>query len=256
MSISLLYHDVVRGANFASSGFSGADADIYKLEESAFASHLEAIRMCGIDVRPGLFTFDDGGASALRAADLLEGYNWRGCFFISTDYIGRPGFLSDSGIRDLQRRGHTIGSHSCSHPPRMAALGSADLIREWRDSLSVLAGITGERCRTASVPGGYYSRRVAEAADQCGVEELYTSEPVASVQRIGRTLVRGRYSVQRGTGASKAASLARGDLAPRLRQYAYWNAKKMVKAAGGRYWLTFRKYILARTSPHAAGKND
>ena len=40
-----------------------------------------------------LLTFDDGGKSAVRIADLLEEQGWRGHFFITTAMIGEPGFV-------------------------------------------------------------------------------------------------------------------------------------------------------------------
>ena len=250
MNISLLYHDILSAGSFPASGFESADADIYKLDEATFARHLEAIGHAGAGLAEELFTFDDGGASALLAASMLEKRGWRGWFFITTDRIGTPGFVCAEDIAELRRRGHTIGSHSCSHPPRMAQLSRGALVREWGASVAALSAILGEPVTCASVPGGYYSRRVAEAAAECGIAVLFTSEPVASTRRVAGTLVRGRYSVKRNTSAARAAALAHGDLAPRLGQFCYWNAKKLLKAGAGRYWLAFRKYYFARS------KND
>ena len=51
---------------------------------------------------------------------MLERYGWPGYFFVATDWIGRPGFLNAAQFRELDSRGHVIGSHSCSYPERMA----------------------------------------------------------------------------------------------------------------------------------------
>ena len=120
-SISLLYHDVVLPSQYAVSGFQSPDADLYKLDKPQFVAHLDAIAARGGGGNR-LFTFDDGGASALRTAELLSQRGWRGIFFVPTNFIGTTGFLDASGIQELARGGHTIGSHSCSHPLRMAAL--------------------------------------------------------------------------------------------------------------------------------------
>src|SRR5579864_5764428 len=102
MIISLLYHDVVAPGDFASSGFQGRDADIYKLERAQFERHLAALSnlpqcprvklfdSAATTIPPDtlVFTFDDGGASSLSAAALLEARGWRGHFFVTTDYIG------------------------------------------------------------------------------------------------------------------------------------------------------------------------
>ncbi|HXW89063.1 MAG TPA: polysaccharide deacetylase family protein [Terriglobales bacterium] len=258
MIISLLYHDVVPSGNFAGSGFPGADADIYKLTRPEFERHLEAIaqRAASSEVsllnsrqkkladQTLLLTFDDGGVSAMLIADLLEAQGWRGHFFIPTDYIGRNGFLTISQIRELHRRGHVIGSHSCSHPARISRCRPAQLDQEWRQSAQILADGLGERVGVGSVPGGFYARRVAAAAQQAGIEVLFTSEPRSRLRLVDDCLIVGRYAIWQGTSAHLAASLARGDAAPRLRQFLFWTTKKLLKRMGGESYLALRKKLL------------
>lgn len=244
---SLLYHDVVPDGQYRSSGFSSPDADIYKLDASEFRRHLQAIVARGVRPHAGLFTFDDGGVSALEpTASLLEEFGFTGNFFVTTDFIGTPGFLTREQIRELHRRGHVIGSHSCSHPTRMALCPRDQLRREWSESGRVLADIIGADVITASVPGGFYSRAVAETAAESGIRVLYTSEPTAVAHTVGQMTVIGRYSVQQGIPASTAAELAAGDSWPRMKQAVLWGVKKAVKRVGGRYWLAFRTLVIAR----------
>jgi peptidoglycan/xylan/chitin deacetylase (PgdA/CDA1 family) len=242
--IVLLYHDVLDPQRSLASGFPGSDADLYKLERSEFERHLDAIKETGADVR---LTFDDGGASAHTViAPLLEERGWRGHFFIPTDYVGQPGFMGPDEIRDLHVRGHIIGSHSCSHPPRISHCSPNEIEREWRESIGRLSSILGEDVVTASVPGGFYSLEVARYAAAAGIRTLFTSEPVTSVHEIDGCAIVGRYGVQSGDGALGVAALARGDWQPRLYQYLYWNAKKILKRVGGAYWLAGRKKLLQR----------
>jgi peptidoglycan/xylan/chitin deacetylase (PgdA/CDA1 family) len=241
-----MYHDVVEAGNYAASGFPGKGADLYKLDREEFARHLEAIRHA-IGNRPVCLTFDDGGVSAYETvAGMLERYGWHGYFFITTDWIGRPGFLNRAQIRELDTRGHIIGSHSCSHPARMSHISWDEMLREWRDSAARLAEILDHRVTVASVPGGYYSRQVAAAAAQAGIETLFTSEPTARVQIVDGCRVMGRYVLQQGMGPETAAGLAAGRLAPRLRQAALWKAKQAAKALGGELYLHVRESILKK----------
>ena len=246
-TISLLYHDVVFAGAHASSGFRSADADRYKIDEARFRAHLDAIA-ARVQPGPQLFTFDDGGASARRVGHLLAERGWRGVFFVPTNFIGTDGFVTSSDVRTLAAEGHAIGSHSCSHPLRMAALSHARLLQEWVDSRRVLADILGRPVSIASIPGGYYSTAVAATAAEAGYTELFTSEPVATAWCVDDLRVQGRYSVLQTTSAEVVAALAAGDRLPRLRQFAYWNLKKVLKRAGGEYWLRFRKsYLRLRT---------
>jgi len=240
---SLMYHDVVESGNFAASGFPGAGADVYKIERHEFERHLKAIWSTNREV---CLTFDDGGASAFDPiAGMLEGHGWRGYFFITTDWIGQPGFLNAGQIRELDLRGHTIGSHSCSHPARMARISWEQMLREWQSSTARLAEIVGHRVEVASIPGGYYSRRVAEAAAQAGIRTLFTSEPTDAVRDVDGCRVIGRYVVQQGMGPAWPAGFVAGKLGPRLRQAALWKAKRVAKAMGGGLYLRVRESILS-----------
>lgn len=257
-AISLLYHDVVEAERPDESGFPGPASARYKLSVPEFREHLAAIAtaLTGPPVLvtdlpasngnalPRLLTVDDGGASALRIADLLEEKGWRAHFFVTTDYIGTPSFLDASRIRELRRRGHAIGSHSCSHPERMSRLGRDELRREWNRSLQTLSEILGEAVGIASVPGGYYARGVAEAAAEAGVRALFTSEPTTRCSRVEDCLVLGRYTLWRGMTAGAAGAFAAGLLKPRVRQWLAWNSKKAAKNLAGKHYLTLRRRLV------------
>jgi len=242
----MMYHDVVENGNFAASGFPGEGADLYKVDRREFARHLEAIQ-AAVDGAPVSLTFDDGGASAYDPiAGMLEQYGWRGYFFVTSDWIGRPGFVNEEQIRELDWRGHVIGSHSCSHPTRMAHISWEQMLQEWKESTKRLAAIVGHAVTVASVPGGYYSRRVAQAAAQAGIQKLFTSEPTARTHVVDGCLVLGRYVVQRGMGPEWPAGFAAGKLGPRLRQAAVWKAKRVAKVLGGPLYLRAREALLRR----------
>jgi peptidoglycan/xylan/chitin deacetylase (PgdA/CDA1 family) len=256
-SLGLEYHDVVAGDEFDASGFPGAASASYKLPVRDFTAHLDAIRATGARVAradrlasadpnttPVFLTFDDGGVGALReTAPLLESYGWRGHFFIVSGLVGKIGFLDPEGIRELHRRGHLVGSHSCTHPLRFSGLSKREMAREWKDSRALLEDILQTEVTTASVPGGYYRRPAAEAAAEAGYTLLFTSEPMTRVRRVGRCLVLGRYSLRRASPPSLASALVVGHGAARGRQWAAWNAKKVIKAAGGSVYLAVREII-------------
>jgi peptidoglycan/xylan/chitin deacetylase (PgdA/CDA1 family) len=254
---SLIYHDVIEKGAAHLSGFAGADADIYKLEKDFFETHLEKIE--ANNLKPELvtdfskegssktfLTFDDGGKSAMEIADALERRGWRGHFFIATDFIDSPEFLTADEIRKLDDHGHVIGSHSASHPLRMSACSPAKMREEWKISSEKLSEILNKKIMVASVPGGQFSKEVAIAAEECGIKTLFNSEPVSSVYDVGKCKVFGRYSVQQMTSANEAAAMASGDLMPRLKQYAFWNLKKTAKKAGGEIYLKIRKKVLSK----------
>lgn len=257
-AFALMYHDVVPPGEYRSSGIQGADADLYKLTQEQFRDHLEAVAALGknrvktclessID-SPVYLTFDDGGASAVWIAQELELRGWRGHFFIPSDWIDQPGFLTSSGLRHMTAQGHIIGSHSRSHPKRMSALSTDQIREEWSSSVRRLSDVLGTAVTVGSVPGGFYSRRVGELAAEAGVTTLFNSEPTTTPQQINNCLLLGRYFIQQGMGPEMAANFAGGPGQARLRQAALWKVKKAAKALGGDLYLKLRKSYLGRNS--------
>ena len=255
-ALAIMYHDVVENGDFESSGFPGEGAHVYKLRRQDFEHHLEAIAgatsavgtVNQLEGRPVLLTFDDGGSSFHHPiADLLEGRGWRGHFFITTDRIGTAGFLTEAQLRELHRRGHIIGSHSCSHPTRMAALSRAELDREWRQSIARLSAVLGDAVKVASVPGGYYSREVGESA-ACrrnrSLVHLRAHSAGGDAERLPRARpLRGaaRDGARSGPPVSPPAVLRNaGD------RRALWKAKRVAKSLGGGKYLQLRRAILER----------
>ena len=268
-TISLMYHDVVAREHRDSSGLPGADAALYKLAPDQFRNHISSIRSAtkthpltvpNLEAVPPhgdhfLITFDDGGLSAFTTiADILEEKGWRGHFFVVAGCAGQRAFMSREQIRELHRRGHVIGSHSLTHPLRMAHLGWNEMLEEWTASARILSDIVGEQVRVASVPGGSYSRQVARAAARSGIDVLFTSEPTSSRELVDGCAVLGRYVIQRWTNPRTAAAIAAGRLAPRLGQMVFWNAKKVAKAVGGKYYTRSRRSPLVSLVEKASGE--
>jgi len=251
-AIALEYHDIVADPDSDASGFLGASAASYKIRHEDFASHLQVLdkhQGAGINVqqlsantsRSILFTFDDGGISAIDAiARALEERNYIGHFFVVTSLIGKPGFCDPDHLRELHHRGHVVGSHTHSHPIRMSKLSDAELIYEWKTSNDILEECLGSPRLVASIPGGYYSPRVAHSAGQAGIRFLFTSEPIVRVKEVGGCLVLGRFTLRRSSRASEVSSLVGPLGAARTRQWATWNIKKVVKATIGGSYLKLR----------------
>ncbi len=253
----MMYHDILAEDSDAdASGFRGAGPALYKIGIHQFREHIGRIAAFKQAVvisdenllkKQAVFlTFDDGGCGAMHAADVLEQHGSYGHFFVTTDCIGKEHFLSECEIKVLYERGHVIGSHSCSHPERMNTLSDALLKYEWDQSVKVLTAIIGAPVTTASVPAGYYSRRVALAAEQAGMQFLFTSEPVNRVSAVGNCKILGRYTINRSTSLSDVSGLIQGKGLPALKQYLFWNTKKVIKKIGGNYYLRLRKELVRR----------
>lgn len=248
-AVSLLFHDVF-SADPRESGFASDAADRYKLSAAEIDAQLGGVASvrgdapvlaegrkgfaCGGTQSPFLITVDDGGVSYYTMlADRLETLGWRGHCFVSTDVIGVRGFLDAGQIRELDARGHVIGSHTASHPGRFSACSVDRMRQEWEQSRQVLEDILGHEVVVGSVPGGSYSKTVAHTALDAGLVTLFTSEPITSIHDERGCSVLGRFTIRRGDAPDTARRLVMPAHAARRSAWARWNAKGLVKPVLG-----------------------
>jgi peptidoglycan/xylan/chitin deacetylase (PgdA/CDA1 family) len=257
---ALMYHDVVAPSG-PPSGFEGNGPDVYAVTPERFRDHLDRIarttsrppagaeELAAGNVPQGswVLTFDDGGSSAVEIGEELARRSWRGHFFITTDLVGRPRFLGWDEVRELARMGHAIGSHSCSHPARMADCTWERLLDEWGRSAAVLSEELGGPVSTASVPGGLYSHEVGRAAASAGFASLFTSLPTRRVGSVDGCLLIGRYAVRRDTTAEQAARAAAGRPLVWARQRAAWRLRGAAKRVAGQRYEQVRRALLSRS---------
>ena len=267
--VSLLFHDVYRGEP-RESGFDSAAADRYKLSISEFETQLSGVARVRSeppilasrfllqqvsdnsdqsDKLPYLITVDDGGLSYYTVvADRLERLGWRGHCFVTTNCIGQRGFLTVRQIRELDARGHIIGSHSASHPMRFSACSIPQMRREWTRSREALQDLLGHPVNVASVPGGYFSAVVARTAADAGLRVLFTSEPTTRTRTHHGCFVIGRYTVRARCRDDFASRIVLPPPHTRAAAWAGWNAKKVVKPLLGSTYARVADWLLATRS--------
>lgn len=236
--IALTYHEVTDDPT--NSGFQRASAYPYKHPVSEFKAHLAEIARNGIPPsridrlgegdRHLLLTFDDGGQSALTAADILESNGWFGHFLVVTGLLGTPHFLSKAGVRDLHARGHLVGSHSHTHPSMFRRLAPAQVQDEWRRSRAILEDLIGDAVVAASIPGGQGDLATERAAAAAGYAFLFTSLPRLVPWRTQGMLCIGRVCPKVATPLERVGALARGQQF--TRELILWRAKSAVHNLG------------------------
>lgn len=245
--VTLLFHDLYT-RDPEESGFSGPGANRYKLSLPAFDSQLRSILReredkpvlltgeQGADPPDGAFaiTVDDGGLSYYSLfAGRIEEFGWRGHCLVTTDYVGRQGFLHPHHLRELHRRGHVIGSHSVTHPPQIHRCSWHNLVDEWQKSRKTLEDLLGCRVKVGSVPGGHYSKRVALAAREAGIEVLFTSEAERTPRLVHGCRLVGRYALRCNSRRDHAGRLVGQRSATLAREWLVWNTKKVIKSSLG-----------------------
>ena len=151
-------------------GFIGEAEARYWLPTQTFARILEAVR-----AHPAEITFDDGNLSDVEIAlPLLKEAGLAAAFFIPTDRIGLPGYVSEADIHTLQEAGMHVGSHGCAHI-RWTQVSDEAVAQDVGRSIERLSAILGERVHTVAVPFGDCDLRVLRVLRRLGVGRVYTS---------------------------------------------------------------------------------
>jgi peptidoglycan/xylan/chitin deacetylase (PgdA/CDA1 family) len=195
-------------------------------------------------------TFDDGCATDLSvAAPLLHEAGFNATFYITVDHLGRPGYLTESQLRELSQLGFEIGSHSMTH--RFLHDLTSDVIRdEVFGSKARLEEITGKRVAHFSCPGGRWDKRVSLLAREAGYDSLVTSQINVNSARSDHFRL-GRVPVMRGLGLKEFTRLSRGEgLGRRRAQSAVLNVAKRV--LGNSIYERLRSTVLGQSAGAAS----
>lgn len=208
-SISLLFHEVL--AEGEKSGFQNNDNlpyihNIQQFNEAVSLANEQALMRqlieeidFSVPQEQLLFTFDDGGISALQSAQLLENKGFKGHYFITTHCLNQPFFMTDKDLHTLAEQGHSIGSHSHTHPMIFRSLSYNKMLQEWQTSRKILEDTLGKPILTCSIPGGDADEKTYDSAIESGFKFIFNSEPTSKVYKKEGALIIGRFSVKNTT---------------------------------------------------------
>ena len=192
----LLYHGIDDGRGSARP-MDAVDRE-YVLDLERFTAHVQYLSAKPSTSVRTVVSFDDGDVSGYTmAAPILERHGLRGEFFIVTQWIGRPGFMTADQLRELVRRGHGVHSHSRTHP-RLTALTPSQIEDELKGSKDDLEAALGQVVTQFSIPGGAYDDRVVEIAKRAGYEQVLNS--VEGYNEESPEFLRRRFTPRAYTG--------------------------------------------------------
>jgi peptidoglycan/xylan/chitin deacetylase (PgdA/CDA1 family) len=224
--------------------------DVYAITRETFWRHAQLAAESGgmID----RITFDDAHHSQFSiAAPVLNQLRISGIFFATTAWIGcYPGVMSGKELRALHEAGHTIGSHTHTHP-MLTACGERSLQNELEVSKQLLEDMIGDEVNCISIPSGRVDTRVLAACRAAGYKRVYTSrvgEYGAPTDEFPEVI--GRFVVRRSTPeqtlrnylAGDAATCRRLRLASETRQFAKMIVGDVLYQRVWRYAVRSRLY--------------
>jgi peptidoglycan/xylan/chitin deacetylase (PgdA/CDA1 family) len=141
--------------------------------------------------RPVLLTFDDASEGQYSSAlPVLVKHRFTATFFVMTVVLDKPNWLSRHQVRDLHRRGMTIGSHTWDHHPVTRYAGA-----DWRTQLiepaRELSHLTGAPVRYFAYPYGVWNQAALPHVASAGYQAAFQlseaqdpSRPLLTIRRI------------------------------------------------------------------------
>lgn len=161
-----MYHNVEPALPSRNGG-----AGFFSVSQAGFGrqlSRLDALGLRGCSIADLLgsgemnrvaISFDDGDAGqADRAFPALASRGMTATFFVTTDWIGRPGYASWDQLREMSSAGMSIQSHTHTHP-FLSELNADALRDELRRSRDLLNEQLDQRTSMIALPGGDAPRR-------------------------------------------------------------------------------------------------
>jgi len=213
-----MYHEVPSGPS---------EVGYFAVPRGQFEEQLDEIRGFGLTpcsleealdhppARPYVaFTFDDGHHTHYEEAfPALLARGLTATFFVTSSWVGTPGYVTWDQLREMADAGMSIQSHTETHP-FLSELSAAEAEQELMVSKAAIEESLGHACTTIALPGGDHPRgwKAAEYA-RLGFRHVATSQwgpnrRTRPAPQVGVDFVR-RYTVRRRTPAKLLESLAR-----------------------------------------------
>jgi peptidoglycan/xylan/chitin deacetylase (PgdA/CDA1 family) len=186
----LMYHEIYRPEE--RDRLRGLTNPVYNTEINVFQkqmAYLYAKRMETLTIdefflkessSPGegavCLTFDDGWrGNYLHAYPVLQEYGLKATFFIATDLIGKPFYMTWEDIKEIAASGMSIQSHTVTHRP-LPHMGGERVLFELSESKRVIEERLGQEVRHLSLPHGIKDERIWNLAQGIGYKSICTSD--------------------------------------------------------------------------------
>lgn len=135
---------------------------------------MDALAQCLGDARRSCpphalaLTFDDGYSDAFsHVLPTLQRYGLTATFYVISDFVGRPGYLSWAELAVLRAAGMEVGAHSVSHVD-LTALDEVEAKRQIAQSKADLSRALGIEVRSFCYPAGRYDRAIEGFVEAAG----------------------------------------------------------------------------------------
>ena len=151
------------------------DFEVYNVPPEEFAAQLDYLQAEGyttitlqdfmrvvhgkgeLPAKPIVLTFDDGYADNYKTMlPILEAHSMTAVVYAITNELGKKNYMTLDELKDMQRRGIEIGSHTADHLP-LTSLDATTLRRQIHDSKIFLEWSGLQTIYSLSYPNGAFN---------------------------------------------------------------------------------------------------
>jgi peptidoglycan/xylan/chitin deacetylase (PgdA/CDA1 family) len=129
----------------------------------------------GLPSRPVILTFDDGYADFFTTAlPILRSHDFKAVAYVVSGFVGQGGYMTAGQVREADRSGIEIGSHTVSH----ANLATASYGASWAQitqSKQFLEQVVGHPVVSFCYPSGKFNSSVAGQVAAAGYHDATTT---------------------------------------------------------------------------------
>lgn len=151
--------------------------------------------------KPVMITFDDTDEEQFTiGAKEMDKYGFKGVFFIMTISIGKPRYMSKDQLKELEKTGHVVESHTWDHK-NVTKYDSSDYQKQLLNPRKTIEDITGKSAFYFAYPYGIWNQNAISLLKKADFK-------LAFILSTKRDSVNPLYTVRRmivpGTWSSKA----------------------------------------------------
>lgn len=193
-----------------------------------------------------VITFDDGFSSHLETAlPILDRYHFRGEFFVTVNQIGKPGYLTWEGVKQLDQSGMGIGSHSVNHL-FLNEMDVSAIAFELQTSKQVLEAHLGKPISFFAPPGGRVTPDVIPLAIKAGYAGICNSQVGENTKGMDPFAMR-RFAITQSISMERFAALVNKDPFVLWQYYAKTSLLSFAKKVlGNRFYQQVRERFLPK----------
>ncbi len=151
--------------------------------------------------KPIVLTFDDGYSdNYTNAYPVLKEFGFKATVFVITGCIGTGPFLNADQLKEMDKNGVEIQSHTVTHKKPLSEMTAAEQKTELQDSKAALESLLGKKVDYFAYPWGKYNTDTLKLIQESGYKMAFTTaegkaDKSNGIYKLKRIYISNNYSM-------------------------------------------------------------